>query len=122
MELIAQQRYFVLHAPRQTGKTTYLLAARNDLNASSEYVAQVNIEAAQAARGNLELAAQAILSKIAGPAIDMLGNAVVERKRAAILARGAGRPWFQHCAFWCSPVQSPSFRSWTKSILWSATR
>lgn len=91
LELIAQQRYFVLHAPRQTGKTTCLLAARDYLNAGSEYAAlYVNIEAAQAARGNLELAAQAILSKIAEQAIDVLGNAVVERERAAILARGAG--------------------------------
>jgi hypothetical protein len=31
--LIAQQKYFVLHAPRQTGKTSCLLALRDHLNA-----------------------------------------------------------------------------------------
>ncbi|MEL6750338.1 MAG: ATP-binding protein, partial [Pseudomonadota bacterium] len=30
--LIAQQRYFVLHAPRQTGKTTCLMALMAHLN------------------------------------------------------------------------------------------
>lgn len=33
--LIRQQKYFVLHAPRQTGKTSCLLALRNHLNAQS---------------------------------------------------------------------------------------
>ena len=31
--LIRQQKYFVLHAPRQTGKTSALLALRDLLNA-----------------------------------------------------------------------------------------
>ncbi|MBI4770023.1 MAG: ATP-binding protein, partial [Chloroflexi bacterium] len=30
--LIDQQKYFVLHAPRQTGKTTFLLALMEHLN------------------------------------------------------------------------------------------
>ena len=37
--LIGQQKYFVLHAPRQTGKTSCLLALRDHLNQSGEYVA-----------------------------------------------------------------------------------
>ena len=35
--LIAQQRYFVLHAPRQTGKTTCLLALMAHLNEQGRY-------------------------------------------------------------------------------------
>lgn len=51
--LIATQRYFVLHAPRQTGKTTTLLAMMKALNASGRYAcAYANIEGAQAARGD----------------------------------------------------------------------
>lgn len=50
-ELIAQQRYFVLHAPRQTGKTTALYAMMRHFNAGTQYRAlYVNIEAAQAFR------------------------------------------------------------------------
>ena len=51
--LVAQKRYFVLHAPRQTGKTSTLLAMMEALNAGGEYAcAYANIEAAQAARGD----------------------------------------------------------------------
>lgn len=39
MRLIAQQSYFVLHAPRQTGKTTAMLALAQELTASGQYVA-----------------------------------------------------------------------------------
>ena len=35
--LIAQERYFVLHAPRQTGKTTCLLALMEHLNQQGHY-------------------------------------------------------------------------------------
>jgi hypothetical protein len=51
--LIDQKRYFVLHAPRQTGKTTTLLAMMAALNAEGRYAcAYANIEGAQAARGD----------------------------------------------------------------------
>ena len=51
--LIATQRYFVLHAPRQTGKTTTLLAMMKALNEGGRYAcAYANIEGAQAARGD----------------------------------------------------------------------
>jgi len=53
--LVEEQRYFVLHAPRQTGKTTCLLALMHHFNAQGKYRAlYVNIEGAQAARGNVE--------------------------------------------------------------------
>ncbi len=52
-QLIATKRYFVLHAPRQTGKTSTLLAMMKALNASGRYAcAYANIEGAQAARGD----------------------------------------------------------------------
>ncbi|MBU1381214.1 ATP-binding protein, partial [Myxococcota bacterium] len=49
--LIAQKKYFILHAPRQTGKTSSLLALRDYLNERDEYYAvYMNIEAGQAGR------------------------------------------------------------------------
>ncbi|QFY88670.1 ATP-binding protein [Magnetovirga frankeli] len=52
-QFIREQRYFVLHAPRQTGKTSTLLAMMQALNASGDYAcAYANIEGAQAARGD----------------------------------------------------------------------
>lgn len=40
-DLIEEGRYFILHAPRQTGKTTTLNAYARDLTASQQYVALV---------------------------------------------------------------------------------
>ena len=37
LELIADMRYFVLRAPRQTGKTSILLALQDRLNAEGKY-------------------------------------------------------------------------------------
>lgn len=55
LSLVEEQKYFVLHAPRQTGKTTCMLALRNYLIESGKYNAlYVNIEAAQAARENVQ--------------------------------------------------------------------
>ena len=51
MTLIQQKKYFVLHAPRQVGKTSYLLALTEYLNQQAEYRAlYVNVEEAQAVR------------------------------------------------------------------------
>ena len=45
--LIRQWKYFVLHAPRQTGKTSALLALHDELNSGSEFrCVYVNVEAA----------------------------------------------------------------------------
>ena len=53
--LINQERYFVLHAPRQTGKTSCMLALRDYLNAHGDYIAvYANVEGGQASRNNVE--------------------------------------------------------------------
>lgn len=55
LNLIEQEKYFLLHAPRQTGKTTCLLALADYLNQGGRYRAlYANIEAAQAARERVE--------------------------------------------------------------------
>ncbi len=69
--LIRQRSYFVLHAPRQTGKTTALLALRDELNENGEYrCVYVNVEVGQSAREDVEAAMRAILSAIALEADD----------------------------------------------------
>ena len=53
LDLIRSKAYFVLHAPRQTGKTSALLALRDLLNGGSvgDYrCAYINVEAGQTAR------------------------------------------------------------------------
>ncbi|MFT4927860.1 MAG: hypothetical protein ACI8WB_003974 [Phenylobacterium sp.] len=52
--LIQVKKYFVLHAPRQTGKTSTLLSMMDTLNQQGDYhVLYANIEAAQAARNDV---------------------------------------------------------------------
>ena len=52
--LIEQQKYFVLYAPRGTGKTSSLLALMDYLNTQGRYrCVYVNVEIAQAARENV---------------------------------------------------------------------
>ncbi len=90
VNLIDQQRYFVLHAPRQTGKTTCLFALRDYLNAGEDYAAiYANIEGAQAAGHDVGEAVRAILSRIADNADVTLGiSGLAENFAARILARG----------------------------------
>ena len=70
LRLIEQKKYFVLHAPRQTGKTSSLLALQAHLNASGQYrCLYCNVEVAQAAREDVAAAMQAIMSEIARRAV-----------------------------------------------------
>ncbi len=51
--LIKQEKYFILHAPRQTGKTSTILNFARQLNEEGIYNAlYVNVESAQAARAD----------------------------------------------------------------------
>ncbi|MGB5737423.1 MAG: AAA-like domain-containing protein [Thiohalocapsa sp.] len=63
LTLIAQKKYFLLHAPRQTGKTTCMLALTERLNRQSRYRAlYANIEAAQTTREDVGRGMAAICS------------------------------------------------------------
>ncbi len=73
--LIRQEKYFVLHAPRQTGKTSALFALRAQLNASGEFrCVYANIEAAQTAREDVARAMRGILAELQLAAVDALGD------------------------------------------------
>ena len=63
--LIASQKYFLLHAPRQTGKTSALLEMMQALNEAGKYRAlYVNIEGAQAARNDVEAGIATVCSAL----------------------------------------------------------
>ncbi|MDE2806909.1 MAG: ATP-binding protein, partial [Gemmatimonadota bacterium] len=76
--LIRQRKYFVLHAPRQTGKTSALFALRDQLNASDEFrCVYVNVEVGQSAREDVGAAMRAILSALARAARHALDDLFV---------------------------------------------
>ena len=69
ISLIEQKKYFVLHAPRQTGKTTCLLALMKHLNAGGRHRSvYCNVEAAQVAGEDVKEGMRAILGEIASRA------------------------------------------------------
>ena len=69
LALIRDEKYFVLHAPRQTGKTSALLALRDLLNAQDTYrCVYVNVEGGQAAREDVELVTRTFLGELASRA------------------------------------------------------
>ena len=84
-QLIDRQKYFVMHAPRQSGKTSALLALAEQLNAGGNYRAvYVNVEPAQTAREDVGRAMQAILGEIAHRARIMAGDDFLAQNRLAI--------------------------------------
>jgi len=90
LDLIRTERYFVLHAPRQTGKTSALLALRDLLNGGREgdyRCVYVNVEPAQAMRENVEPAMRAILGELASRARTTLGDGFLDEVWPDILAR-----------------------------------
>jgi hypothetical protein len=63
--LLAQKKDFVLHAPRQTGKTSSMLALVDHLNAGKNYRAlYCNVETAQTAREDVAKSMQNILVEL----------------------------------------------------------
>ena len=68
LDYIRRERYFILHAPRQTGKTSALIALRDRLNSRVEgdyRCVNVNVESAQVARDDVGRGVRAILSSLA---------------------------------------------------------
>ncbi len=88
LELIKRKKYFVLHAPRQTGKTSCLLALRDYLNHEGRYHSiYMNIEAAQAMRENVYEGMQAILSALGIEAYKTLGDTMPDELGVKILKK-----------------------------------
>ncbi len=86
LSLIDQGKYFVLHAPRQTGKTSCLLALTEHINRTGDYKAlYFNAESAQGAREDVKRGIRAIMNEIAQRAELFLNDHFVEDKWKDIL-------------------------------------
>ncbi len=63
-ELINDKEYFVLHAPRQTGKTSTMLNFTRQLNKEGKYIAlYVNVEGGLALRGDIDKSLPVIIQQ-----------------------------------------------------------
>ena len=109
LNLIEQEKYFLLHAPRQTGKTTCLLALADHLNRDGRYRAlYANIETAQAARERVELAMTGIVQTLAAQAVWQLRDPEAESLARQVLADQAATVVLgQFLARWCERSPLP---------------
>ncbi len=87
LTLIERKKYFILHAPRQTGKTSVLAALADHLNASGRYrCVYVNVEPAQTARQDVGAGIRTILARVAVAALRTTGEDLVKKTWRSVLA------------------------------------
>ena len=73
--LIRQRKYFVLHAPRQTGKTSCMLALRDLLNRQGDFICvYANVEGGQASRDNVKSVVRSTVDTLALKVSQVMGN------------------------------------------------
>jgi hypothetical protein len=88
MSLIHHQKYFVFHAPRQTGKTSLLFSLIDYLNREGTYKSlYINVEGAQAARENVEKGIRTVLTVLANYAFNYLNDSFLEERWEEILKK-----------------------------------
>ena len=104
LALIRAKRYFVLHAPRQTGKTSALIALRDLLNsgeAGNFRCVNVNVEVGQVARDDVAEGIRAILSMMASRAL-LLGDDYLDDVWPDMLAKVGPNDALRHVLMrWC---------------------
>ena len=109
LELIRDKRYFVLHAPRQTGKTSILLALRDLLNGGVQgdfRCVYVNVEAGQAMREDVARAMRVILGELASRARS-LGDEFLYEAWPGILAIFSDGALGEALTRWCETDPRP---------------
>ena len=87
LALVRTKKYFVLHAPRQTGKTSALLALCDLLNTQGYGCVYTTVETARTARDDLVEAMQAVLARLGSQARSTLGDQFLDDAWPGILAR-----------------------------------
>ena len=109
--LVRNKKYFVLHAPRQTGKTSALLALRDLLNgghAGDYRCVYVNVEDGQAMRENVAEGMRTVLAELALQASLTLGDETLEDLWPGVLERvGPGKALRHALLRWCMADSRP---------------
>ncbi|MEM7536815.1 MAG: AAA-like domain-containing protein, partial [Chloroflexota bacterium] len=107
--LIHQRKYFILHAPRQVGKTTFMLSLMDYLNQSGRYHAlYVNLETAQAAREDVDGAMSAIASAFAREERFHLSDTFLQDNWDSILKKHSGYGVLEELlATWAQSTDKP---------------
>lgn len=108
MMLIKQEKYFVLHAPRQTGKTSCLLALRDYINQGTEYHAiYINVEAGQAERNNVANVNNIVITTIAREARDLFKTTLADDVVSDVFASETKAFLAEFLNRWCQVLTRP---------------
>ena len=109
--LIRDKKYFVLHAPRQTGKTSALLELRDLLNDGGHgdfRCVYANVEAGQAMRDNVTEGMRTVLSQFALRASLTLGDDTLQRVcNEAMSSAGPGGALSLTLSRWAAADRKP---------------
>ena len=85
--LVRDKKYFVFHAPRQTGKTSALLALAEVLNGRGYRCLYVTVETARTARDDVQRAMRTVLARLASQARATLDDGFLDDIWPDLLAR-----------------------------------
>lgn len=106
--LLEQEKYSALHAPRQVGKTSYLLALMDYLNAQGTYRCLCfNVEAAQAMRENVSDAMRVIISEMSSRAHTFLNDPFPRHVMGGILQESGGNALNAIISEWAGKSEKP---------------
>ncbi len=109
LTLVARKKYFVLHAPRQTGKTSTLKTLAETLSSTGRYACvYVNVEPAQTAGEDVDRAMRSVLSQLAIQAQLMLQDGFVGSVWRRLLENDGGDSAFNGTlTHWATAASKP---------------
>ena len=107
--LVEQKKYIMLHAPRQTGKTSYLIAFSDYINREEKYRSlYLNVEAVYTGHNNLEESMKGILFELASRARDYLDDRFPESVAMKILEeKGPNLAFNELLTLWTKQSKKP---------------
>lgn len=106
--LIRQKRYFVLHAPRQTGKTSCMLALRDHLNEQGDYIAvYANVEGGQASRNDKATVVKSIIDTLTGEMRLIMKDDKADKACEAVQKVGTDSMLSQFLSLLCQSLDKP---------------
>ena len=108
LRLVDGEKYFVLHAPRQTGKTSSLLALCDLLNGQGYACVYTTVEEARTARDDMVEAMRVVLSGLGSEARSALGDDFLARSWSGILTEfGPNRAFREALKRWAEASPKP---------------
>ncbi|MEM7588742.1 MAG: ATP-binding protein [Myxococcota bacterium] len=109
LSLIDQEKYFLVHAPRQTGKTTCLKTLARYLNDNKQlHCVYISVEQGQAARQDVDKGIWSLLEETAlSASLQLQDEFVAQQSRKIFESAGAANALRNLLTKWCLHVNRP---------------